>query len=649
MKATSRVARSFLLTVMLLSLGAIPIAPGVVAAATITVENIDGANEGFNDPRPRTTVGGNSGTTLGQQRFNVIQRAATIWGELLQSDVEIVIRASFDPLDCGPTTGILGQAGAVAVVSDFPGAEVPNTWYVVALANAMSQTDLRPQLHDLGMTFNSSVGFSCLTQIQWYYGFDMAPDDERSLLTVALHEIGHGLGFASITSASTGLFLDDIPDIYNRFLFDNDQQKYWDEMTNAERAASAVNDLKVVWTGPEGILAAEATLGGPTSLIVNSPPSVAGIINGPSSEFGPAFSREGVTGQLVLFDDGDGVLTDACADAVNGAALAGNIAFVDRGGCAFTDKVKRAQDAGAIGVVIGSNLPGTLRPPGEDSSIVIPSLMIGLNQANDLKAAIDQGAVNVTLALDPTQKEGADEQGRPFIYTPSVLAPGSSVSHWDTSARPNLLMEPFITTDITPGQVDMTLAVYQDIGWKLPVVAIAGLVDAGAHRVGNGVEVWWQWSHARAADDVRVLRGSHPIDASVREVAGRFTLVDTAAPQAATEYWVVSETSGERQGPLTVAAAPSVSVSLAPAHPNPFVRDTVVSFTLAEASPVEVSILDVRGRRVRRLVSGSRESGTHRVVWSGRDDSGLATSAGLYFVHLDAGGRRFVRKIVRLE
>ena len=48
--------------------------------ATITIVNKDPVGVGFNDPTPAAPVGGNAGTTLGQQRLNVFQAAAAIWG-----------------------------------------------------------------------------------------------------------------------------------------------------------------------------------------------------------------------------------------------------------------------------------------------------------------------------------------------------------------------------------------------------------------------------------------------------------------------------------------------------------------------------------------------------------------------------------------
>src|SRR5918998_6915226 len=70
------------------------------AAATIVIQNTDGANEGFNDPTPAAPVGGNTGTTVGQQRLNAFQFAANLWGATLRSDAVITIEASWAPLPC---------------------------------------------------------------------------------------------------------------------------------------------------------------------------------------------------------------------------------------------------------------------------------------------------------------------------------------------------------------------------------------------------------------------------------------------------------------------------------------------------------------------------------------------------------------------
>ena len=59
------------------------------SAATIVIENKDGAEEGFSDPNPPTNAnqkGNNPGTTLGEMRLNVFEAAAKVWGDLIESD-----------------------------------------------------------------------------------------------------------------------------------------------------------------------------------------------------------------------------------------------------------------------------------------------------------------------------------------------------------------------------------------------------------------------------------------------------------------------------------------------------------------------------------------------------------------------------------
>ena len=85
------------------------------AAATITVVNRDGANEGLNDPTPFTPIGGNDATTAGEARLKAFEHAATIWGDLLNSTVAITVDANVDPLGAG----ILAQAGPTTVHRNF--------------------------------------------------------------------------------------------------------------------------------------------------------------------------------------------------------------------------------------------------------------------------------------------------------------------------------------------------------------------------------------------------------------------------------------------------------------------------------------------------------------------------------------------------
>ncbi|MEO6463640.1 MAG: peptidase, partial [Candidatus Eisenbacteria bacterium] len=129
--------------------------PAAAHAATITIVNNDGVGEGVNSTTPVSSVGGNPGTTLGAQRLFVFQTAASIWGSLLPSTVEIRVNAQFNPQTCDATSAVLGSAGAATNVSGFAGAEVANTWYPIALANRMAGVDLAVGTNDINAQFNS--------------------------------------------------------------------------------------------------------------------------------------------------------------------------------------------------------------------------------------------------------------------------------------------------------------------------------------------------------------------------------------------------------------------------------------------------------------------------------------------------------------
>ena len=68
---------------------------GSSSAATVVIQNADGAGEGFNDATPAVPVGGNPGITLGAQRLNAFTFAANLWAAKLQSSVTIVVSAKW--------------------------------------------------------------------------------------------------------------------------------------------------------------------------------------------------------------------------------------------------------------------------------------------------------------------------------------------------------------------------------------------------------------------------------------------------------------------------------------------------------------------------------------------------------------------------
>jgi len=81
-------------------------------------------------------------------------------------------------------------------------------------------------------------------------------------------------------------------------------------------------------------------------------------------------------------------------------------------------------------------------------------------------------------------------------------------------------------------------------------------------------------------------------------------------------------------------------------YPNPMSPSTTIRFTLNRAGEVSLSVFDVGGRRVARLVSGELPAGPHEVQWSGRDDAGQRVPAGVYVYELAMGRDRLSRRMV---
>lgn len=228
---------------------------GLAQATQVVIANQDGAGEGFNDTTPVAAVGGNPGTTLGEQRLNVFEQAAKIWAAVIDSPVTITVSAQFDPLTCTSTQAVLGSAGATSVHRNFSGAPVSNTWYPQALANSLANGDLSANA-DISATFNDAIdnNDSCLAGTNWYYGLDgNKPAHTIELLSVVLHEIGHGLGFQTYVNTATGAKLAGLNDAFMLNLEDHSLSppKTWDALDNAGRVASAINTSYLHWVGPQ--------------------------------------------------------------------------------------------------------------------------------------------------------------------------------------------------------------------------------------------------------------------------------------------------------------------------------------------------------------------------------------------------------------
>jgi Zn-dependent metalloprotease len=145
------------------------------------------------------------------------------------------------------------------------------------------------------------------------------------------------------------------------------------------------------------------------TLRVNSPAAIAGDKFAQSAGFGPPLSATGLTGNVVAaLDEANAAgptTLDGCTAITNAAAVAGNVAIVDRGGCEFSTKVLMAQNAGAVAVIVANNVVGGLPGMGAGAvaaQVTISSLGIQQVDGNAIRGQLGAATpVNATLLARP--------------------------------------------------------------------------------------------------------------------------------------------------------------------------------------------------------------------------------------------------------
>ncbi len=148
-----------------------------------------------------------------QPAHDAFQAAVDIWKTLIATPVTIHITAEWRAL--GP--GVLGSASPATFYANFNNAKRRGVWYPVALAEKIAGKDLNGSTEaDIAASFSS-------LQPAWYYGTDGAtPAGKYDLMSVVLHEIGHGLGINHSYEVSGGTgdiqSFFGVPVVYETFL-----------------------------------------------------------------------------------------------------------------------------------------------------------------------------------------------------------------------------------------------------------------------------------------------------------------------------------------------------------------------------------------------------------------------------------------------
>nr|MDK2851528.1 hypothetical protein [Candidatus Cloacimonadota bacterium] len=84
-------------------------------------------------------------------------------------------------------------------------------------------------------------------------------------------------------------------------------------------------------------------------------------------------------------------------------------------------------------------------------------------------------------------------------------------------------------------------------------------------------------------------------------------------------------------------------------YPNPFNPSTTINFSLPTKAQTRLVIYNVRGQKVKVLLSDTLDCGNHSVVWNGRDDSNRPVASGIYFARLEQSGATKISKMMLMK
>jgi len=192
-----------------------------------------------------------SGFAAYPQAQAAFQHAINIWKTQLTSPVAITVQADFSNLGAN----VLGYAGYTTIARNFTGALFADTYFPGPIANRLAGS---------AITGNPAITTTFSNAANWYFGTDGAtPAGQYDFVSVVLHELGHGLGFAGSTRLSSGIGAwgqgsPSSPYIYDRFLANGSDQALTNIgifPNNSAALAAQLTSNNLFWSGGQAISA----------------------------------------------------------------------------------------------------------------------------------------------------------------------------------------------------------------------------------------------------------------------------------------------------------------------------------------------------------------------------------------------------------
>ena len=307
----------------------------------------------------------------------------------------------------------------------------------------------------------------------------------------------------------------------------------------------------------------------------------------------------------------------------------------------------------------GSTASATLRAgdPGPTGSAVDP-----ISIDNDQVAAVVEVAgtrmrhgatILLSLSGGNTGAPGDNTDGEDIVAT---------AIEW---VDPTLIRGAVNVYSKTPGLWDVIVTNPDGQWFSLPgavtikYVVATRLVSASIDVVGDDVRLRYELMGREPGEVLRLYRsdrqnGGWTVIAEDLQPVGAesYQFVDNHVTAGATYYYLLEsrlETGEVTELHRGVAVVPAREMVLEQNHPNPFNPTTSIRLYLPARTDVELNVYDVTGALVRRLASGTFDSGSHVVDWDGTDAVGRPVASGVYIYRVIADHHSISRKMMLLK
>ena len=151
----------------------------------------------------------------------------------------------------------------------------------------------------------------------------------------------------------------------------------------------------------------------------------------------------------------------------------------------------------------------------------------------------------------------------------------------------------------------------------------------------------------------KIIKGAGS-SSSLRE----YVYLDKQVENEITYYYKLEEKATDGASTLygPVSATPSLSFAPIPtcfelyqSYPNPFNAQTIIEYGLPKASHVKISIYNLLGQELIKLIDEDKKAGYYSVVWNGRDNQGKTLGSGVYIIRMTAGSFVQSQKVTLLR